>query len=39
MNFKEEQKKRIEQIEAILMRYLPKQEENKKSLWRPWNIV
>ena len=28
MNFKEEQKKRIEQIEAILMRYLPKQEGN-----------
>ena len=30
MNFKEEQKKRIEQIEAILMRYLPKQEGKQK---------
>ena len=30
MNFKEEQRKRIEQIEAILMRYLPKQEGKQK---------
>ena len=30
MNFKEEQKKRIEQIEAILMRNLPKQEGKQK---------
>ena len=30
MNFKEEQKKKTEQIEQILMRYLPKQEGKQK---------
>lgn len=32
MNFKEEQKKRVEEIEAILERYLPKEEKKKEDI-------
>lgn len=39
MNFKEEQKEKVEKIEAILREYLPEANGYQSVSWKQWNTV